>query len=509
MKKFLLPTLIIPSLLTLTACGGGDEPAITGQSLPTPTFESPINAGTTDDELNQKIQKAQNELNEINSRLASLFASLDQANQSTTNQADETLKSENGTLTAKVDELTKAKESLENQKTQLEAQKNELENQKTKLESQIDTKSKEVDLAKQTLESAKQDLENQKASLEQQIASLNSQNQADKEALSAKQQELEAKQKALDTATQALAQKQSELDDTKQALNALKAQTAPPTSTPTGGIQDPAPQTPPRPSTPKQEPTSLRDALSTLKASYTEPDRGEYTGFIVTVDNKAKTAQSQVIDPIAAGDPSEYFKIDGIAITLLGDGEDEVILRELKETDFSGDGFNGATSGFVGSKHGTGSWDGFSAMRFGLYNDKNNKSHLFVYGNPAKIDKAKNLSHKTFYGSAIIGKDGTYQKLEKAVVANIGSDDTKVNITIKTPKEELNFAGDIIADSQGYKTTFGGELDGNKVQGGFFGSNNVVDIGGIFEVNKEGSLHQGEHGVFGASSDGSLYRKYK
>lgn len=521
MQKSILPIVLLPSLaLALTACGSNEPKSIIiSQPSPQPSAaQAQPSTAAQSQELLQQLEKAQADLKALNEKLEDTKAQspADQPADNTPSQADSAL----------AQKLEKAQNELKAQNAQIEElnkNKQALETQKTELQKQIESKSLEVQASKTALETIKQELETQKASLASQINALKEQYKAENESkIQELQSKLGVKTQELNTVNQNLTQKQAELEKIQKELEVLKAQTVSPPSPavpvpnppPADGSQPPVPPPPASVPSTSAKTVSILSALNEIATKYDKEDleRPNFTGFIVSVNNTAKSASTKIIDGIAAGDPSDYFKINGIPIKLLNKDDSNITLRDFKAEDFKEGGFNGENTGFVGSKVEDGNWDGFTSMRFGLYNDASKNSHLFVYGNPAKVDKTKGtgLAYAKFYGSAIISKDGFYTKLPKAVVADIDKDATKVDITIKTGTEDLKFSGDIGIDSEGYKTTFGGVTeDGNRVQGGFFGSQKVVDMGGMFEVGKEGSKYKGEHGVFGASSDSTLGRTYK
>lgn len=267
----------------------------------------------------------------------------------------------------------------------------------------------------------------------------------------------------------------------------------------------------------KAAPTSLSTAFDQLKTGFV-PKRGEFSAFVVDIKNQDKTASARQVKE-AAGADMNSFVIDGIKIKLLesDDTTTPVRLRKFKADDFEDrSAFNATNAGIVGSKYGTRSWSGFGEMRFGVYHDKDNNSHLFVYGNPSDKAQGRKGEVLTYRGSAIMGRDGIYRELDKAVTAVMDAQKTKLDISIKAEKDTLNFGGDIKAHEEeisqaagGTKTittgySFEGTKGGVRTYGAFFG---YSELGGVFEV-LEGT-HKGENGVYGASSDSAVIRDHQ
>lgn len=228
--------------------------------------------------------------------------------------------------------------------------------------------------------------------------------------------------------------------------------------------------------------------------------RDTFNGALVSINNQT----GAVVGSQTPNLNFENFKIGNTRVLLLQNVYDKVngvSIRPLNSKDFPDGNFapkNSANAGYVGSSFdgsdGT-SLDSFGRLRYGVYTDNTNTSHLFVHGNPAaRIFKG------TFLGSAVIGKDGNYRALDKAVKAVVDKDLTRVDVSIKTDKTTLNFGGDINQESK----TFAGSQGGVNTRGGFFGTDS---LGGFFEVSE--GVHQGEHGVYGASNGENIAAAYR
>lgn len=231
--------------------------------------------------------------------------------------------------------------------------------------------------------------------------------------------------------------------------------------------------------------------------------RGAFDGAMITINNNTGTMTGAPTPNL----DFEFFKINGTRVILLQRLDDKlksIPLRKLTAEDFPDGGYapkDPANPGYLGSSYGNSQGKGvdslksFGQVRFGVYTDNTNTSHLFVHGNPS----ARSFSG-IFRGSAIIGKDGNYRPLPKAVTAYLNQDFTKLDIAIQTDKTTLKFGTDVNYDHK----TFSGNDNGVQSYGGLFGTDG---LGGFFEVQE--GVHKGEHGVFGASNGKDILEDYR
>lgn len=239
-----------------------------------------------------------------------------------------------------------------------------------------------------------------------------------------------------------------------------------------------------RPSTPAT-PTGIDKAFSTaLQQGFTGLRRGTYGGTTLTIDNNSKTVSVSA----NKNEKFEDFTLNGAKVLLLERVNDKLTyipVRKLEADDFKS-GFapkDANNAGWIGSRFGNQSeLANFGELRYGVYTDANNKTHLFVHGNPAS-----RVFSGEYLGSAIIGKDGNYQGLPNAVRATVSNDLTKLDVSINTGSGNLNFGGNITGN------TFSGTQNGVETKGGFFGEG----LGGVFQVTE--GTHKDKNGVFGAS----------
>lgn len=218
--------------------------------------------------------------------------------------------------------------------------------------------------------------------------------------------------------------------------------------------------------------------------------KGTYSGLTLTLDNTNKTVTGARNGNV----PFDDFDVGGAKVLLLERVNDKlsyVPVRKLTSNDFKS-GFapkDPNNVGYVGSRFGSRFGDieqdqlqSFGSLRYGVYTDANNKTHLFVHGNPAdRVFKGEYL------GSAIMGKDGVYEALPNAVKAIVSSDLSQVDVSINTNSGVLRFGGAISGN------TFTGVQNGVETKGGFYGNS----LGGIFQVTE--GTHKDKNGVFGAA----------
>lgn len=246
-----------------------------------------------------------------------------------------------------------------------------------------------------------------------------------------------------------------------------------------------------------------KKGMTKMKRYHEGYNRGAFDGTMLTINNNTgaiKGAPTPNLD-------FEFFRVNGTRMILLQRLDDKLYsipLRKLSALDFPDGGYapkDPTNPGYIGSSYGNSQGKGvdslksFGQVRFGVYTDNTNTSHLFVHGNPS----ARSFSG-IFRGSAIIGKDGNYRGLPKAVTAYLNKDFTKLDVAIQTDKTLLKFGADVNYDHK----TFNGDNNGVQTYGGLFGTDG---LGGFFDV-KEG-VHKGEHGVFGASNGRDVVEDYK
>lgn len=221
-----------------------------------------------------------------------------------------------------------------------------------------------------------------------------------------------------------------------------------------------------------------------LQKGFATMKRGTYTGVTLTIDNNEKT----VTGVTNKNEKFEDFTLNGAKILLLERVNDKlsyVPVRKLVEADFRSSFApkDVSNAGWLGSRLGNQSeLASFGELRYGVYTDANNKTHLFVHGNPAS-----RVFAGEYLGSVIMGKDGVYQGLPNSVKATVSKDLTKLNVSIDTGSDTLNFGGNIAGN------TFSGTQNGVETKGGFFGDG----LGGIFQVTE--GTHKDKNGVFGAA----------
>ena len=231
--------------------------------------------------------------------------------------------------------------------------------------------------------------------------------------------------------------------------------------------------------------------------------------------------QYQKIDDDKRGVGSKSFTLNNTRINLLNNSyenqftENGIALRQMKASDFDAVDDNGKVTGdatnslhaskpsWVGSvakgtinhwgeeSNDTGS---FRNLRYGVYNDAEGNSHLFVFGLPATLNRSSGTIE--YAGSAIVGKDGQYEGLGNAMSATANFDTKKVDVSIKRSAGDLRFGGDIKGNS------FEGTQNNVYTKGGFYGGNiNATslnsNLGGMFTVID--GAEKGVNGVYGGA----------
>lgn len=495
LSSVLLPVALV---LGLSACGGGDSDAPVSAALPSPNAATPsVEADNAQlqsqiDDINAKLKEAYAKLKEGEAKLASqgVTKPQDTSTDKTASTQTATTQKSDSKSTDKFAELDKAIAATQAKPQSFEnsEQAKSLQAEITKLKEQINTLNKEKDnLLKNgvTDEAVKKELEATKAELKR---------------YEDKYKEKEEKEAAEKARAEAIAREQArqkqEINEKRLAAEKERIKTQPHSGT-----------------------DKIFKALNDIKTKF-EPGRDHYGGAVLSVNNKDNTAQAFIFAEEDYNSPAKgeidaafkQFKIGNTNINLLEKGS-KFHLRELTAQDFPNGGFG---SGIIGSKQDDWRFSGFGELRYGVYNDPQGNSHLFVYGNPSAATKHGSPNVDIVYrGSAIMGKDGKYRALPKAVTAVLDKNKTDLNISIKTDKnvtlevpttiktqhKEFPIAGGA-GKELGQK--FSGENALMSANGALFGS---AELGGFFAV-KEG-VHQGEYGVFGASFDSEYLKSDK
>lgn len=500
--------LILPSVLSvaLSACGGGEANQVL---LPSLSAALPSHSASAQDAL------LKNRIDELNSQIQAAAAKLEEAQktrQPTGKQASQTEAKPNNkpsTTSNDTPELDKALAQIGKPATspqEDEAVKKSLIELKTQIALLQKEKEKLQELVSQGV--TDKALLAQIESLKAQLAPYLKQKEEAAQQLTAEQEEARKKKQAY--ATLRTEQEMARLNEEKTRL-------AKPT--------------------PKSGNNSVVEALAEIKQYY-EPGKDHFGGAILTVNHAANTAKAVIMPEVdyAIGidliDKDLQGKINGSGSlpskTIKGEGMKEALqnfrigdtpinllekdgtkyhLQKLTAENFTGGGFDKDNFGIVGSKWGDANYSAFGQLRYGVYNDNQGNSHLFVYGNPSsKLAHGSPNVNITYRGSAIMGKNGQYRELPKAVTAVLNKEKTnlaisiqaaqellKVDTTVQTQLKEHPIAG---GESKELGQKFSGDNEKMSATGALFGS---AEIGGFFAV-KSGQ-YAGEHGVFGATFD--------
>lgn len=498
MQKFTRTLLAISCLAALSACGGGKSSTHAIQPTPTPKSNEIAQLTQNNTQLIAEKQALEAQKTSLENQKANLEKQLADAKtkagsgddvkklQDKLTETETNLKAANDKLTSANDKIAQAQKILDNE---------------NKLLNQLGAEERKVKDLQAKNEKLQEELDKAKT------GKTNLADTANAEALKDVQDELAKVKAELKQAQDTLSSTQTELQAAKEALAKNNSHTNTPNHADTHA------HTGTDTHTNAQTLVSLTSALDNIKNKF-EPARTNYTGVLLSVDNKNKTASSTIYPNNSYNDPSNAFaafKVGDTKIVLLNNDDTVRTVRKLAASDFPDGNINHDNLGYIGSKYGDISWSGFGQFRFGVYNDSNNQSHLFVYGQPSSAQVVKgNKRELTYKGSAIIGKDGNYRPLEKAVTAVLKPDDNKIDVAIQTEKELLKFSGDIhytVAQENGkvneVGARFSGVSDSGRTEGGFFGYDS---IGGFFEVSK--GAHMGEHGVYGASNDSDVLKQH-
>lgn len=259
--------------------------------------------------------------------------------------------------------------------------------------------------------------------------------------------------------------------------------------------------------------TTLYGDLTQLETKYSSSYDELHTS-VLAVNNKTG-AVSTTINPLDKPE-FESITINGMKILLLATPTDRLSitsLRPLEARDYrpvtptnpeTGNTETvslpqGAKGGFVGSinHEDQNIKSAFNSMRFGVYTDENNISHLFVHGKPKSATSMRDEKKYNFTGSAVIGKGGDYKALSNAVTAvvDFGKKDVDINIKVDDTTT-LNFGGNIKGN------TFEGTRNGIVTRGGFFGNYQSTQLGGFYQVTE--GAYKDHNGVYGATQGSEI-----
>lgn len=497
--------LILPSVLSvaLSACGGGEASQVL---LPSLSAALPSHSASAQDAL------LKNRINELNSQIQAAAAKLEEAKktrQPTGKQASQTEAkpdSKPNTTSNDTPELDKALAQIGKPATspqEDEATKKTLIELKTQIALLQKEKEKLQELVSQGV--TDKALLAQIESLKAQLAPYLKKEEEANQQLTAEQEEARKRKEAY--ATLRITQETARLNEEKTRLAKL---------------------------TLKNGDDSVVKALQDIKAYY-QPARDHFGGAILTVNHKDKTAKAVIMPEVdysigidkdlqgkingSGSLPNGYIKGEGMKealqnfrigntpINLLEKDGTKYHLQKLTAENFTGGGFDKDNFGIVGSKWGDANYSAFGQLRYGVYNDNQGNSHLFVYGNPSSQNPHGSPNvNITYRGSAIISKGGQYRELPKAVTAVLDKNKTDLDISIQVENQKLDVKTKIEKQFKEHPIAGGA---GKELGQKFFGENNQMsatgalfgpaEIGGFFAV-KEGQ-YKGEHGVFGATFD--------
>lgn len=223
-----------------------------------------------------------------------------------------------------------------------------------------------------------------------------------------------------------------------------------------------------------------------------EYQRNRINTNILSIDH-AKGKVTSTINPSAV--PELYaIKINDTSIPLLKKEFEEDERQNLAFKKFDEQDIPKNAKGWVGSMGIADADKGmpvFNKMRFGVYVDENNVSHLFVHGRtPGAYSISQKNETYAYQGHAIIGKNGEYTPLENAISGEVDFKNKQVNLNLQADKEtsyKLNgkINGNAFASEEGADVY---------TKGGFYGS--INNIGGMLQINK--GKYAGYDGVYGA-----------
>lgn len=498
MKKQILSrgamTLICSAILA--ACGSSGGGSLAVENAPNvPSVAELEQAKQAAANAEQKLSEAQQNLNVANQNLNTANQNLNVAQANGKTQADELAKlkqdlenAENAKKDAnqklqdaqksgqiQADELAKLKQDLEKATTAAENAKKEADEAAKKAATELDKAKNDLKTAQNDLQAAKTqaktELDEAKANndkLQQKLTKAEAdlkaaqENKANPEELEKLKTDLETVKKEAETAKNELDKLTNPL---RQALN------------------------------------SSFGGKTASNASHYNSNTYQFTEVhtnIVSInhkDNKVSVSENPL--PPTELNPNA-IKINGTRIALLekqvANGDKKLSLKALDETDFEVGKMPNGAKGWVGSLGDRANSPIFENMRFGVYVDENNVSHLFTHG---KTTGANNIARFTeaynFKGSAVIGKDGNYVARPDSIEGKVDFGKKEVDLTLKaddTKEGEYKLGGKISGN------TFAGESSsGVYTQGAFYGTGGDT-LGGVLQIN-EGKFY-GYNGVYGA-----------
>lgn len=245
-----------------------------------------------------------------------------------------------------------------------------------------------------------------------------------------------------------------------------------------------------------------------------------------SASTKTAASHSKKINDDKRGVSSKSFTLNNTRIDLLNNSYENqntaggIPVRQMKNNEFTAVAADGSLSDAANPLHASNpSWVGsvaegsldrwgeegnntgsFRNLRYGVYNDAEGNSHLFVLGLPsAPFGLSQRTGKIEYAGSAIVGKDGKYEGLANAMKATADFDNKKVAIEIERGNK-LTFGGDMKGN------TFEGTQNGIYTKGGFYGFINATstnsNLGGMFSVIE--GAEKGVNGVYGGAQKGVI-----
>ncbi|QMT31063.1 hypothetical protein [Alysiella filiformis] len=511
-------TLTLICSVVLVACGSS--------SSGMPTIENTASKNKSELEIAQQLAnqakdkqtQAENRLKEAEQKLQTAQNDLQKARQSQTATADELKQAQNDLDKARKDLLTAQndlKNAQSNAQKELQAAQDKLNaaqkaqddavaQAKLAKDQEIQQKQSELEKAQQALQNAKDELDkiqkNQSANTDaQDLQKAKNDLKAAQTKLDEAQNQLnEAKNKQTETSTE-LAQTKQALDKAKQELEAAKTKHQQELANAKQQAVDEYKKELDKEATRQKDIKTELDKLFVIDNSNELPTKQDDDDYrnpintnILSIDH-AKGKVTSTINPSAV--PELYaIKINDTSIPLLKKEFEEDERQNLAFKKFDEQDIPKNAKGWVGSMGVADADKGtpvFNKMRFGVYVDENNVSHLFVHG---RTPFAYSISRKdetyAYQGHAIIGKNGEYTPLENAISGEVDFKNKQVNLNLQADKEtsyKLNgkINGNAFASEEGADVY---------TKGGFYGS--INNIGGMLQINK--GKYAGYDGVYGA-----------
>lgn len=482
MKKQILSrgamTLICSAILA--ACGSSGGGSLAVENAPNvPSAAELEQAKQAAANAEQKLSEAQQNLNVANQNL-----NVAQTNGKT--QADELAKlkqdlenAENAKKDAN-QKLQDAQKSGQIQADELAKLKQDLEKATTAAENAKKEAATELDKAKNDLKTAQNDLQTAKTQAKTELDKAKANNDELQQKLTKAEADLKAAQEnkanpeELEKLKTDLATVKKEAETTKNELDKLT--------------------------------NPLRQALNSSFGSKTAYNLARYDAGrneiaahtnIISINHKENKVDVSE-NPLPESEiETNAIKINGTRIALLekqvANGDKKLSLKALDETDFEVGKMPNGAKGWVGSLGDRANSPIFDNMRFGVYVDENNVSHLFTHGKVAHASTiARDKNAYNFKGSAIIGKDGNYIERPDSIEGQVNFGKKEVDLTFKaddTKEGEYKLGGKISGN-----TFIGESSNGVYTQGAFYGTGDT--LGGVMQI-REGKF-SGYNGVYGA-----------